>query len=162
MFMNITIRPTQLSDGTGLANLVKASGTLDVNSDYLYFLLADHFSETCAIAVDDKQTPIGFVTAYRLPKDPTTLFIWQIAVAEEARGQGLAKKLLQHLTEQVWFDSINQVVCTISPHNCASNALFESFSDSLNAQLNSKDYLTTQHLGLSHDPEPYVIIELPT
>lgn len=160
--MNITIRPTQLSDGTALANLVKASGALDINSDYLYFLLADHFSETCAIAVDEAQTPLGFVTAYRLPKDPTCLFIWQIAVAEEARGQGLAKKLLQHLSHQAWFSSINKVVCTISPHNRASNALFESFASVLNAQLSTRDYLTAEHLGVAHDPEPYVVLELPT
>lgn len=162
MFMDITIRPTQLSDGSALASLVKASGALDVNSDYLYFLLADHFSETCAIAVDNAQTPVGFVTAYRLPKDPSCLFVWQIAVSHEARGQGLAKKLLHHLSQQAWFDSIQQVVCTISPHNRASNALFESFADSLNARLTTKDYLTNQHLSLAHDPEPYVIIELPT
>lgn len=162
MFMDITIRPTTLSDGKAITKLVKASGTLDVNSDYLYFLLAEHFSQTCAIAVGDQDQALGFVTAYRLPEQPATLFIWQIAVAEHARGHGLAKQMLKHFTKLAWFSTINQVVCTISPNNIASNALFKSFASELGGQVRIKPFLTSTHLGISHDDEPYVMIDLPT
>jgi L-2,4-diaminobutyric acid acetyltransferase len=160
--MNITIRPTVLSDGQAITKLVKASGTLDVNSDYLYFLLADHFSKTCAIAVGDQGQALGFVTAYRLPEQLSTLFIWQIAVVEHARGHGLAKQLLRHFTKQAWFSTINQVVCTISPNNTASNELFKSFASEVGGRVRIKPFLTSTHLGISHEDEPYVMIDLPT
>ncbi|SFR48721.1 diaminobutyrate acetyltransferase [Thiomicrospira sp. ALE5] len=160
MFMNITIRPTTLADGQAISELVKSSNTLDINSSYLYFLLADHFSQTCALAHDDNNCPLGFVTAYRLPKEPSTLFVWQIAVASEARGNGLAKKLLLHFASQPWFEEIDKVVCTISPYNTASNALFESYAAALGGKLSTHSFLTEEHLGADHDPEPYVVIDL--
>lgn len=162
MFMNITIRPTRLTDGQAITQLVKQSKSLDVNSTYLYFLLADHFSDTCAIALNDNDEPLGFVTAYRMPKNPEVLFVWQIAVTQSARGTGLAKRLLVHLTQQAWFSDIESIVCTISPQNLASNALFASFAKTFDARIRTSPYLTQDHLGLHHDDEPYVIIEIPT
>lgn len=153
--MNITIRPPCLNDGAAISRLVKESQTLDVNSSYLYFLLSDHFSQTCAIAEVDKRA-VGFVTAYRLPQDPKVLFVWQVAVDSAMRGQGLALRLLQSLVTRDWFKQIREVQCTISPSNQASNALFVKWANTLGAELQITDYLTTDHLGDGHEAEPLV------
>lgn len=157
--MNIIIRPPCLQDGAAITRLVKQSQTLDVNSSYLYFLLADHFAETCAVAEVDGQL-VGFVTAYRLPKDPSVLFVWQVAVDPSMRGQGLALRLLDDLAQRDWFKQIQQVHCTISPSNAASNGLFNKFAARLGSQTQSEDYLTSAHLGADHEAEPLIRIEV--
>jgi L-2,4-diaminobutyric acid acetyltransferase len=157
--MNIIIRPPSLNDGAAITRLVKESQTLDVNSSYLYFLLSDHFSQTCAIAELD-QRPVGFVTAYRLPNDPSVLFVWQVAVDPSMRGQGLALRLLQNLAARDWFEQIQQVQCTISPSNKASNALFAKWANQLGSKAEVSEYLTPAHLGDGHEAEPLVSIPL--
>lgn len=157
--MDMIIKPPSLQDGAAITRLVKESQTLDVNSSYLYFLLSDHFSQTCAIAEVDNKA-VGFVTAYRLPQDPSALFVWQVAVDSSMRGQGLAMQLLQNLTERDWFAQIKQVQCTISPSNKASNALFAKWAHHLGSKVEISDYLTTEHLGNGHEAEPLVSIHL--
>lgn len=157
--MNIIIRPPCLNDGAAITRLVKESQTLDVNSSYLYFLLSDHFSQTCAIAEVDKRA-VGFVTAYRLPDNPGVLFVWQVAVDPAMRGQGLALRLLQNLATRDWFEQIQQVQCTISPSNQASNALFGKWAKLLGAKTEVCEYLTSSHLGDGHEAEPLVSIPL--
>jgi L-2,4-diaminobutyric acid acetyltransferase len=158
--MNIIIRPPCLKDGAAITRLVKESQTLDVNSSYLYFLLAEHFSQTCAVAEVDGEL-VGFVTAYRLPKDSSKLFVWQVAVDSSMRGQGLAMSLLQDLTRRDWFGEIDQVLCTISPSNKASNALFAKLASAFKTQVHIEPFLTEAHLGGGHEDEPLVIIDLP-
>jgi L-2,4-diaminobutyric acid acetyltransferase len=157
--MDTIIRPPRLNDGAAIAKLVKQSNTLDINSDYLYFLLSSHFAQTCAIAEQNGQV-VAFVTAYRLPDAPSTLFVWQIAVAQSAQGQGLALALLRNLSERDWFKQINQVRCTISPSNKASNRLFQRFAQTISAQVRIEPFLTQAHLGLHHEEEPSVILQL--
>ena len=77
--MTIHFREPRLEDGGRIHRLIERAGTLDLNSAYLYFLLADHFRSTCAIA-EDGENLVGFVTAYRLPDNPDSLFVWQIGV----------------------------------------------------------------------------------
>lgn len=157
--MDFIIRPPSLADGSAVTRLVKQSQTLDVNSSYLYFLLSDHFSQTCAVAQSGDEL-VGFVTAYRLPKDPSVLFVWQVAVDPKMRGQGLAMQLLQDLTKRDWFADIRQVQCTISPSNQASNALFRKLAASLGSQVEISPFLTQDHLGGGHEDEPLVSIKL--
>lgn len=157
--MKLNIRPPSLNDGAAIARLVTQSQTLDVNSTYLYFLLADHFASTCAVAEFDDEV-VGFVTAYRLPAEPDVLFVWQIAIAEKAQGKGIALVLLESLTRRDWFAGIKTVQCTISPSNKASNALFAKWARQLGADLRVEPYLTTRHLGVEHEAEPLVVLTL--
>ena len=43
---------------------------------------------------------IGFLSGYRPPTASETLFVWQVAVDEKARGKGLAKRMLTELLER--------------------------------------------------------------
>ena len=76
--------------------LIQACKPLDENSIYCNLIQCDHFADTCILAELDG-TPVGWISGYLLPDATDTLFIWQVAVAEEARGLGLASQMLDRL-----------------------------------------------------------------
>ena len=122
-------RKPAAKDGIGIHGLVDRSKPLDVNSVYAYLILCEHFSETCVVAQRadaDPQSPLsGFVSAYRLPQRPDTLFVWQVAVDASARGQGLAIQMLQSLLARPGLQDVRWIETTINPSNQASIGLFQ-------------------------------------
>ncbi|MFU8780831.1 MAG: diaminobutyrate acetyltransferase [Kiritimatiellia bacterium] len=156
---NIGIRPPCRRDGGKLMTLVRASGALDANSSYLYYLFADHFSATCAYA-EAGDVAAGFVTAYRLPEDPACLFVWQVTVAPDFRGLGLGLALLQNLAERPWFAQIQRVCCTISPSNQASRRLFSKWGKLLGGTWREEPYLAASELGPAHEDEPLLTLDM--
>ena len=157
--MTITYRPPSKADGKSIHQLVRDSKTLDLNSAYLYFLLADHFRDTCVVAERDGRL-IGFVSAYRLPARPDTLFVWQIGVDAGARGQGVASAMLRAYEQRPFFRGIRRIELTISPSNKASQALFQRWAERLGTTLDTQPYLTEDDLGASHEPEPLYSMNL--
>jgi L-2,4-diaminobutyric acid acetyltransferase len=92
-----------------------------VNSAYAYVMWADHFAESSIVAVTEMNRVVGFVNGFRPPSDPTTLFVWQIAVAPEVRGRGVGGRMLDELLARSparWLEA------TVTPSNVASAALF--------------------------------------
>ena len=75
----VTVRRPTRADGAAMWRVARDSGELDLNSSYAYLLLAEHFAETCRVAVvPDTEAPegervVGFVTGYRLPDDVDAL-----------------------------------------------------------------------------------------
>jgi len=119
-------RPTEV-DGGVLWKLARDSGKLDVNTTYCYLMLGKWFGGTCALA-EREGRPVGFVTGFRLPEKPDTWFVWQIAVAAEARGQRLGRRLLEHVLGRPENADIRYVEATVSPSNAASRSLFQGFA----------------------------------
>lgn len=155
--MDIEIRQAQPNDGAAIHQLITQCPPLDVNSTYAYFLLSNHHQETCFLAVDAHQNIVGAVTAYRLPKDPKTLFIWQIAVAETARGQGVASQLLNALLNAC--RDIDCIHTTISPSNEASLASFRRLANKLRAEFTIQEFLKADACGPGHEAEDLIIIK---
>lgn len=120
-------RRPQAADGATLWRLATASGTLEVNSPYTYILLSDHFADTCVISECDGAAT-GFVAGYMIPTRNDTVFVWQIGVAPEARGRGLAKALLAALLDQTRKLGVRYLEATVTPSNKASEALFRAFA----------------------------------
>ena len=133
------IRHARPEDGQKIWRLIRDIGILDLNSVYCYLLLCRHFRNTCLVAEASGEIT-GFITAYKVPDNETTLFIWQIGVAESARNQGLARKLIMDLLQSDYCKDINQIQATVSPTNTASLALFRSLAHDLNTAFNQKDY----------------------
>lgn len=157
--MTITFRPPSKDDGKSIHQLIRDSKTLDLNSAYLYFLLADHFSDTCVVAEQGDKL-VGFASAYRLPASPRTLFVWQIGVDASARGQGVASRMLQELEKRPFFGDIEEIQLTISPSNKASRALFDRWAERLGTTIESRPYLTEADLGAGHEAEPLLTMNL--
>jgi diaminobutyrate acetyltransferase len=149
----ISYRHPSLEDGAPAYELIKASPPLDVNSQYYYHIVCSDFSETCVIAEWDGEL-VGFISAYLKPKNTSTLFVWQVVVAEVVRGRGLASNMLGWLTKQKKCRQISCLETTISPSNRASQNLFKRFASENNAACNTFSFLDVSHFdGDSHEDE---------
>lgn len=110
-------------DGDDVFTLIANCPPLDTNSSYCNFLQTTHFSNTCVIAKYDGEIA-GFISGYQKPDRPNTLFIWQVAVAPQFRGKGLAFTMLDDLLSRDSLNNINAIETTITEENNASWALF--------------------------------------
>jgi L-2,4-diaminobutyric acid acetyltransferase len=110
-------------DAPGIRQLIDRCKPLDVNSTYAYLLLCHHFADTCVVARRNGKIA-GFVSAYRPPRSPETLFIWQVAVHPDARGQGLGERMITSLLKRDQMKGIRQIETTVSPSNRASRGMF--------------------------------------
>lgn len=129
--------------------LARDSKVLDLNSSYAYVLWARDFADTSVVAqVADESA--GFVSAYRRPDEPKTLMVWQVAVAEEHRGRGLARRMLDHLADHQDFDHLET---TITPDNQASIALFTSFAGAHRAPVTRTPAFDENVFPDGHDAE---------
>lgn len=131
---HIRYRQPDLKDSTEIFALVERSKPLDLNSRYCYMLICSHFSDT-SIVVEQDGHVVAFVSGYRLPERPETLFVWQVAVDRLVRGKGVALKMLKSLLEREGLGDIRYVDTTISPSNVASQKLFKRLAAELNTEI---------------------------
>jgi diaminobutyrate acetyltransferase len=84
----LALREPGPDDGPAVFDLVARCPPLDPNSRYCNLLQCSHFAATSIIAPADVggHAALGFVSGYRIPARPDTLFIWQVAVDAAARG----------------------------------------------------------------------------
>jgi L-2,4-diaminobutyric acid acetyltransferase len=85
----VLLRKPDATDGIRVADLVAICPPLNRNSLYCNLLQCTDFSDTCILAEKNGKA-VGWISGYRPPNEPATLFIWQVAVHERARGLGLA------------------------------------------------------------------------
>lgn len=156
--MSATLRIPTADDGMAVAALVEATGVLDVNSVYAYVALLAYFSQTSIVAEDEEGRVVGFVTGFRVPDAPDTLFIWQVGVSEAARGQGLAKRMLLGILGRPQVPVFRHLNTTVSPDNAPSRRLFESVARTLGAELVVDRGFTSEQLGGDHPDEPLLRI----
>ncbi len=124
---DILLREPLPTDGTSVFRLVSRCPPLDTNSMYCNLLQCTHFAATSAVAEAQGEL-VGFISGYLEPEDPATLFIWQVAVDEAARGVGLATRMIQHILARPVCQGVRRLATTITPGNKASWALFEGFA----------------------------------
>ncbi len=140
----LLFRPPKLEDGAAVHALIKACPPLDLNSAYLYFLVCDHFRKTTVLAEQEGRL-VGCVTAYVRPDRPDTLFIWQVAVHRDARGQGLGRRMLDVAVDREAASGARWMETTISPLNTASRRLFAAWAESRGLALEESAYLEPGH-----------------
>jgi L-2,4-diaminobutyric acid acetyltransferase len=151
-------RPIRLADAIVLWRFVEASDGLDRNSFYCYVVIAEMFGHTSIIAEDPSGSPVGFVTALPLPKDPSELFIWQLYVDPNVRGNGIAGTLLW---EAVQAAGASVVRATVNPDNHASMGAFRSLAKRMGSRLVTREYLSSSDFPPEvgpHDSEHLVSI----
>ncbi|WP_017444435.1 diaminobutyrate acetyltransferase [Gayadomonas joobiniege] len=149
----LKLRCPTAEDGYPVHQLIAACPPLDTNSAYCNLLQCSHFSETCVVAELDNEI-VGWVSGYIEPKQPDTLFVWQMAVSEKARGRSLARKMLQHLLVREVCSGIQFIDTTITSDNAASRGVFKRLADRLACELNESEFFTREkHFGGQHDDE---------
>lgn len=154
------LRVPNAEDGPAIWELIRSSKPLDENSVYCNLLQCDHFSETCVVAERAGEI-VGWVSGYIMPNDPETLFIWQVAVSEKARGTGLGGLMLQSLRERDVCKGVNRLQTTITGENEASWSLFRKFADKFGTKLDAQPYFSqTEHFRGEQSTEHLVTIKL--
>lgn len=154
----LSLRPPVATDGIRVNRLVAQCPPLDTNSVYCNLLQCSHFAQTSVAAEIDGDL-VGFVSGYIEPDQADTLFIWQVAVSEKARGMGLATRMLQSILQRNACRKISYIDTTITEDNRASWALFERLAEKLDAELNhSVQFDHNQHFDGEHATEMLVRI----
>lgn len=159
----IRFRAPRTEDGASVWRLIRSTEPLDENSLYCNLLQCDHFSDTCIAAERASDGELaGWVSAYLMPDDPQTLFVWQVAVDESAQGQGVAKRMLTALLEREACADVRRLKTTITADNAASWGLFRSLARSQGATVDSEPYFRKDdHFEGAHVTEHMVTIAWP-
>lgn len=149
----MTLGVPSVGDAKAVHALVDACQPLDLNSTYAYLLLCAHFAETCVIATQDGRA-VGFVSAYVPPQRDDVMFVWQVAVAGPARGQGLAGRMLGELLARPAARPCNYLETTVTPSNAPSTNLFRGLARELGAPLEEKPMFKEEDFGAErHEAE---------
>jgi L-2,4-diaminobutyric acid acetyltransferase len=129
---DLILRTPSADDGPALHHLIASCPPLDRNSRYCNLLQVTHFADTAVVA-DRGGVLQGSVTGYLVPGAPDTLFIWQVAVHEQARGQGLATRMIEEIAGREICRSVRWLETTIDPDNAASWRAFQKFAEARGA-----------------------------
>ena len=78
--------------------------------------------------------------------------VWQVAVDEQHRGQGLARRMLDALVDRLG-DGVDHLETTIAADNTASIALFSSFAESRQARLERTPLFESAMFPDGHEAE---------
>lgn len=149
----LLLRMPVAADGSALNSLVSQCPPLDANSVYCNLLQCTHFAGT-SIAADAQGTLAGFISGYLVPASSDTLFVWQVAVAPEFRGQGLATRMLHALLSRPACARVRYIETTVTDANQASLALFRAFARKRKVQLTSTLHFDKAlHFNGRHDSE---------
>ena len=150
---SLQLRKPRQEDGMAVHRLIANCPPLDTNSAYCNLLQCSHFADTSVVAEMEGEV-VGFISGYRVPEAPTTLFIWQVAVGEKARGHGLAGRMLAAICDREGNGDLNAMQTTVTPDNEASWALFEGFARRRGATLERTVMFDREaHFQGSHDSE---------
>lgn len=158
MNSSFLLRKPDKNDSKEIFQLIKSVGTLDLNSQYLYLLQTTHFQNTCSVAIYNEKI-VGFVSGYIIPDDKETLFIWQVAVSNEVRGQNLAMKIILDIfNKNNTSNNIKYILSTVSPSNKASQRVFEKIANKLNTKIENKTLFSIDDFFDVHEEEIQYLI----
>ena len=151
---SLRIRPPRLEYGDGAAmwRMARESGVLEENAEYTYHMFSHFFGEACVIAeVEGK--PAGFIAGFRPPDRPDAVFVWQVAVDQDYRGQGIASTMLHGLLHRLSPD-VQFLEATVAPSNEASQRTFRRVARDLDTLCNETVLFPAERFGgPSHEDE---------
>lgn len=149
-------RRPRATDGVRVHDLIARCDPLDANSLYCNLLQCTQFAETSVI-VERDEAIVGWVSGYVRPDRQDTLFIWQVAVAPEARGLGLGGRMVREILARDACERITKINTTVTASNAPSRALFRRLAESLGASLAEYScFDDVEHFG-GRNPAEYLI-----
>lgn len=128
------LRAMASEDAAQVWRIARDTG-MDLNSPYAYLVWGEHFSATSLVAEADGAV-VAYLTGYRLPDDPSTVFVWQVAVDPASRQGGLASRMLDALVERL--HGVTALEATVTTSNEASSRLFRAFADRHGASVHTE------------------------
>ncbi len=143
----ITLRRPEAVDGSALHALISACPPLDENSIYCNLLQCTHFAASSVVAERNRQL-VAAISGYLVPGREDTLFIWQVAVSESARGQGLGRRMINDILARPECSGVRYIETTVTASNEASWALFKGFARRADAVLEQTELFdSTRHFN---------------
>ena len=158
--LEIVIRKPLADDGFHIHQLIAQSPPLDLNSTYSYYLMCDHFRDSCVVAEADGAI-VGFISSYRLPQRPDHLFVWQVVVDHEYRGNQIASRMLDALIQRFDGEEIRFIEVTVNPSNSASRALFERLASIRGTTIKEELFLEASAFGSGGNHESEILLRVP-
>lgn len=156
---NVHLRKPTLADGSDVWELISACKPLDENSMYFNLIQCDHFADTCILAEREGQI-VGWISGHIPPEKPDALFVWQVAVSAEARGLGLAGRMLRALFDRPELAEVTRIETTITRDNKPSWGLFRAFAKKRGGTLTyAPHFEKTAHFDGNHATEYLVNID---
>lgn len=149
----IQYRCARPEDGLAVWKLVQQSGTLEANTAYFYLVFCSDFAQTCLIA-EHQGKLVGVIIGYHPPREPDTVFCWQIGVHPDWRGQGVALKMLDQWLRLDANATVKWVTATVATDNEASRRLFFGFARRMGVVCDVREHFTQDLLEPGHAPEP--------
>jgi L-2,4-diaminobutyric acid acetyltransferase len=154
----IILRKPGPDDGKLVSALVRGAPPLDANSAYCHLIQCSHFADTCVVA-ERSGLILGWVSAHRPPSAPDQLFVWQVAVHPDARGLGLASRMLAALAARPAAGGATALTATVTEANEPSWALFNAFARSRGARATRAPLFDRdRHFGGTQDSEWLITI----
>jgi diaminobutyrate acetyltransferase len=152
----VTFRRPADNHAVDVWDLIALCPPLDRNSLYCELLLCTDFADTCVLA-ERAGVVVGWLSAYRRPSDPSTLFVWQIAVHPDVRSAGLGKQLIVSALNRPACEGVTHIKATVTLGNRASRLLFAAVARELGAPIRQALQFDREvHFKGRHDSE-YVI-----
>ncbi len=146
-------RKPEPADGEKIWQLVKDTGVLDLNSPYSYLMLCRYFRNTCIVAEHNQQI-VGFVSGFITPENPGVIFVWQVAVAESQRRQGLGISMLKHIFAREDCPEVRFLELTVSPSNQPAIALYHKFANEMGVPVEVSECFSADLFPAgNHEPE---------
>lgn len=118
----IHIRNVNECDYSTLRYLAENNYPLDIHTHYTYYVLTHMFDGSCFLLFED-QEPIGYITSVY---NEECLFIWQIGILEQYRGNGYSQMLIDEVVKVARNKELSMLV-TIAEDNQASYAAFSKY-----------------------------------
>jgi diaminobutyrate acetyltransferase len=155
---SLNLRPPRAADGCRVFEAVSCWGGLDRNSAYAYLLLCDRFAGQSVVAEHDGRL-VGFVLGIQFPDTPGTLFVWQVGVAPELRGQGLAGRLIDAALAGCP-GAPRTLEAHVGTSNSASERLFRGVALRHGGRFEAREDYPSGWFPPGHDAEQLIRIEL--
>ncbi|MGF1467049.1 MAG: diaminobutyrate acetyltransferase [Sandaracinaceae bacterium] len=150
---DFVLRKPTIDDGAPLHALIHECRPLEENSLYCNLLQCTHFANSCIVAERDGRL-VGFISGYRLPDAPDVYFLWQVGVASEARGHGLALRMGRALLARLKAAGVRELNTTVTRSNGPSRAFFAALAREEGAELTEHEQFMERHFGgAGHEAE---------
>jgi len=113
-----------------------------------------YFNKTSIIAENENDEVIGFVSGFLQPESPDTLFVWQVAVDPNYRGNGLATTLIEQLLNKLQSEGVCYLEATVTPSNIPSSNLFKGIANKFDTNCTIFECFSKEQFpDQSHEPE---------
>lgn len=146
--MGVIFRNVKEKDIPEIAKIIKNGRPyLGLNGNYTYWMLATLYPEYCFVAETKEKEVIGFVTALPVLKKES-VFVWQLGVAAEARGQGIGFQLIERVRDYAITQELKGMITSISPKNQASLGTFQKIAN--------KYHMIMEHVSVYKDNEGFL------